>query len=95
MVSSRLVFSRFLWPVTGLMTPCSYSCAAPLPGRKRARPTTPSVEKQSRNWTNFELLRMGSRNLQRIKDLAIAAGRPDIGTGARPLLPDGRGRIDK
>src|SRR5260221_555546 len=41
--------------VDGLMTPCSYSCAAPIPGRRRAPPTTPSVGKPSRKCTNFEL----------------------------------------
>jgi len=78
--------------------PCGYSCAAAVPGRKRAPPTPPSVREQSRNWTNFELLaakahaQSQSSTHQRF---AIAAGRPDIGTGARPLLPDGRARIDR
>jgi hypothetical protein len=72
--------------------------SAPVHGRKRARPTAPSVREQSRNWTNFELLaakahaQSQSSTRQR---LTIAAGRPDIGTGARPLLPDGRARIER
>jgi hypothetical protein len=99
MVSSRLVFSRFLWPVTDLVMPCGYWCAAPVPGRKRARPTTPSVREHSRNWTNFELLAVKAHAQSQSSThqrFAIAAGRPDIGTGARPCYQmDGRASINR
>jgi hypothetical protein len=76
-----------------------YCASAP---SMRAHPTTPSFGEKRRNWDNFELLaprRMHSRNLQIIKDLAIAAGRPDIGNRHRRLGPanqmDGAQSIDR